>query len=121
MFLIVVGAFLVNSSSDWQDDKYPVTIAVSKTPLSSPFYIAKAIKAFDDTCVEVKYTEVIGGQLAFEKVINGEVEFGTSSDSVMAFQSLNQHAFVTHAMFVQSDNDVKLITRATKKSIQYYG
>ena len=56
--------------------------------------------------------EVIGGQVAFEKVIKGDVDFGTSSDSVMAFQSLTNHAFVTHAMFVQSDNDVKLISHS---------
>lgn len=95
----------------WQQPKYTVTIAVSKTPLSTPFYVAKAIGAFDDTCVSVKYIEVDGGQRAFAKVMNGDVDFGTSSDSVMAFQSLASKSFVSHAMFVQSDNDVKLITR----------
>lgn len=91
--------------------KYQVSIAVSKTPLSTPFYVAQAIGAFDSTCVDVQFDEVIGGQAAFAKVMNGDVDFGTSSDSVIAFQSLAQKSFVTHAMFVQSDNDVKLITR----------
>jgi ABC-type nitrate/sulfonate/bicarbonate transport system substrate-binding protein len=90
-----------------------VSIAVSKTPLSTPLYVAQAINAFDDTCVSVQFNEVIGGQLAFEKVMNGEVDFGTSSDSVIAFQSLANKPFVTHAMFVQSDNDVKLISRSS--------
>jgi len=93
--------------------KYKVSIAVSKTPLSTPFYVAQAINAFDNTCVTVQFDEVIGGQVAFTKVMNGDVDFGTSSDSVIAFQSLAQKNFVTHAMFVQSDNDVKLITRPT--------
>jgi ABC-type nitrate/sulfonate/bicarbonate transport system substrate-binding protein len=95
----------------WKSPKYTVTIAVSKTPLSTPFYVAKAIDAFDKTCVNVEFDEVIGGQKAFAKVINGEADFGTSSDSVIAFQSLANRTFVTHAMFVQSNNDVKLITR----------
>lgn len=90
-------------------------VAVSKTPLSTPFYIAKSINAFEDTCVNVEFKEVVGGQLAFAKVMSGEADFGTSSDSVLAFQSLTNKAFVTHAMFVQSDNDVKLLTRSIDK------
>lgn len=108
-----IGGLYSNFKYLWDQEKFPVTIAVSKTPLSTPFYVAKSINAFEDTCVTVEYDEVIGGQAAFEKVISGEVDFGTSSDSVMAFQSLTKHSFVTHAMFVQSDNDVKLITRSS--------
>ncbi|GAA6206116.1 ABC transporter substrate-binding protein [Thalassotalea sp. SU-HH00458] len=103
---------VVNLTKFWQVEKYPVSIAVSKTPLSAPFYVATAIKAFDSTCVEVEIKDVIGGGVAFNKVIKGEVDFATSSDSVIAFQSLNRLPFVTHAMFAQSDNDVKLITRS---------
>ena len=115
--LVFISAawFYSNFESHWQQPKYPLMIAVSKTPLSTPFYVAKAIGAFDETCVSVEFDEVVGGQRAFAKVMNGEVDFGTSSDSVIAFQSLASKAFVTHAMFVQSDNDVKLITRASAK------
>lgn len=117
IFFVILSLFLgvallyFTRQSIWQKPKHLVTIAVSKTPLSTPFYVAKAINAFDDTCVNVEFEEVVGGQRAFAKVINGEVDFGTSSDSVIAFQSLKHDGFVTHAMFVQSDNDVKLITR----------
>jgi len=100
----------VKYQSFWQSPKHAVTIAVSKTPLSTPFYVAKAIGAFDKTCVQVKFSEVVGGQKAFSEVMSGKADFGTSSDSVIAFQSLANKDFVTHAMFVQSDNDVKLIT-----------
>ena len=111
--LLIISAALFYSTFEvlWQQPKYPVIIAVSKTPLSTPFYVAKAIGAFDETCVSVVFDEVIGGQRAFAKVMSGDADFGTSSDSVIAFQSLAKKAFVTHAMFVQSDNDVKLISR----------
>lgn len=99
----------------WQPPKYPVLIAVSKSPLSTPFYIAKAINAFENTCVSVEYDDVIGGQLAFDKVMSSDVDFGTSSDSVIAFQSLTKKSFVTHVTFVQSDNDLKLLTRKADK------
>jgi ABC-type nitrate/sulfonate/bicarbonate transport system substrate-binding protein len=109
-----VGLYL-NLQHLWEPLKHSVKIAVSKTPLSTPFYVAKSIKSFDKTCVNVEYSEVLGGQIAFDKVMNGEVDFGTSSDSVIAFKSLSKQPFVTHAMFVQSDNDVKLITRSSDK------
>lgn len=96
--------------SSEEKEIYSVSIAVSKSPLSTPFYIAKSINAFENTCVRVEYDEVIGGLVAFDKVMNEEAEFGTSSDSVIAFKSLAKESFVTHAMFVQSDNDVKLLT-----------
>ena len=75
---ITIGilGFYFNLQYFWSMDKHPVTIAVSKTPLSTPFYVAKSINSFDETCVEVEYTEVKGGQIAFEKVMNGDVDFG---------------------------------------------
>jgi ABC-type nitrate/sulfonate/bicarbonate transport system substrate-binding protein len=114
IILVVVGSY-TSFQYFWSTQKYPVTIAVSKTPLSSPFYVAKSINSFDDTCVSVEYVEVMGGQIAFERVMNSEVDFGTSSDSVIAYKSLSKQPFVTHAMFVQSDNDVKLITHSSDK------
>ncbi|WP_246143276.1 ABC transporter substrate-binding protein [Colwellia echini] len=111
--VIIIILLCLYLSKHWQQPKYPVVIAVSKTPLSTPFYVAKAINAFDDTCVNVEFDEVVGGQRAFAKVLNGEVDFGTSSDSLIAFKSLEGQPFVTHAMFVQSDNDVKFISRAS--------
>ena len=113
VFIIGLSVFYFNLDHLWQQQKYSVTIAVSKTPLSTPFYVAQSINAFDNTCVTVEFTETIGGQAAFNKVMSNEADFGTSSDSVIAYQSLTHHSFATHTMFVQSDNDVKLITRTS--------
>lgn len=92
-------------------EKQSISVAVSLTPLSAPFYVAESINAFDDTCVSVAIVDVIGGKRAFEQVMSGKVDFATSSDSVIAYQSLHGGAFVTHGVFVESDNDVKLISR----------
>ncbi|GAA6173377.1 ABC transporter substrate-binding protein [Colwellia sp. KU-HH00111] len=113
LLVIVISVLLVTFTSLdlWQGKKYPVTIAVSKTPLSTPFYVAKTIHAFDSTCVDATFIDVVGGQTAFAMMMSGEADFSTSSDSVIAFQSLTGKAFVSHAVFAQSDNDVKLITQ----------
>jgi ABC-type nitrate/sulfonate/bicarbonate transport system substrate-binding protein len=113
--LISAGLVYSNFKPSWQLEKSSITIAVSKSPLSTPFYVAKSINAFKGTCVNVEYDEVLGGQIAFAKVMSGEADFGTSSDSVLAFNSLTKQLFVTHAMFVESDNDVKLLTRTVDK------
>jgi ABC-type nitrate/sulfonate/bicarbonate transport system substrate-binding protein len=91
-------------------DKIPVKIAVSKTPLSAPFFIAKEMRYFEESCVKVTLDKTIGGKLSFEKVVTGQADFGTSSDSVIAFKSLSRSDFSTLTTFVQSDNDVKIIT-----------
>lgn len=121
LLIICIGLLYCYTSNSWFQKQYPITVAVSKTPLSSPFYVAKAINAFDETCVRVEYNEVIGGQAAFNQVINDAADFGTSSDSVIAFASLTEQAFVTHAMFSQSDNDVKLITRTADEITSIIG
>jgi len=115
ILLIFVTTVLLYSYAQnmWQLEKYSVSIAVAKSPLSAPFYVAKSINAFEDTCVNVEYDEVIGGQRAFGKVMSGKTDFGTSSGSIIAYESLAKKSFVTHAMFVQSDNDVKLMTRTS--------
>lgn len=109
MSALVIGV-IFSFNNYLKPEKIAISIAVSKTPLSTPLYIAKNINAFKDTCVSIEFIEVLGGQAAFSKVVNREVDFGTSSDSVIAFQSSNTDKFVTHASFVQSDNDVKLVT-----------
>jgi sulfonate transport system substrate-binding protein len=117
LIIFGLGILSFNLQSFWHQEKYSVIIAVSTPPpLSTPFYIAKAINAFDDTCVRVKYEQVIGGKVAFDQAMSGKVDFGISSNSVIAFQSLTTPSFVTHAMFVQSDNYVKLITYSANKN-----
>ena len=117
ILIIIVTTVLLYSNAQhiWPLEKYSVSIAVAQSPLSAPFYVAKSINAFDNTCVSVEYNDVIGGQSAFAKVMNAEADFGTSSDSIIAYESLANKPFVTHAMFVQSDNDVKIMTRTSVK------
>lgn len=112
LFLLIAVCLLYAACLDQtvDSDKILVKIAVSQTPLSAPFYIAQKMKYFEESCVNVTLEETIGGKQNFEKVINGEADFGTSSDSVIVFKSLNKDKFSTLTTFVQSDNDVKIIT-----------
>lgn len=88
-----------------------VDVAVSRTPLSAPLYIADELGLFREEGLDVELVELIGGLRSFEHMINGAADFATTSDSVLMFQGFKRRDFVNVATFVQSDNDVKIITR----------
>ncbi|WP_413701254.1 ABC transporter substrate-binding protein [Psychromonas sp. KJ10-10] len=99
-------------------NKPTITMAVSKTPLSAPIYIAESLGFFKQSCVNVVIDDVIGGKNSFDQVMLGNADFGTSSNSVIVFQSMYHSDFVTLANFAQSDNDVKLITHLNMQANQ---
>ena len=109
---LVLGiVFLALNRQIFWDEQVPeVVIAVSKTPLSAPIYVAHEKSLFDPSCVKVKLKDVFGGNRSFETVVSGDADFGTSSDSVIVFKSALRNDFVNLGTFVQSDNDVKLVT-----------
>ncbi len=88
----------------------PVTIAVSRSPLSAPIYIAEAMGIFRKNGLDVRLQEVIGGGRSFKQLMDGHADFGTSSGSVMALAAVEMQPFVALATFVQSDNDVKILS-----------
>ncbi len=90
----------------------PVSLAVSKTPLSAPVYLAADLGYFADEGVQVTLDEVIGGPRSFAQVLDGRSTLGTASDSVMMFQGFETDQVVILTSFVQSDNDVKILVQA---------
>jgi ABC-type nitrate/sulfonate/bicarbonate transport system substrate-binding protein len=88
----------------------PVSIAVSRTPLSAPIYIADSMGLFKRHGLDVTLHEVIGGYRSFAQVMDGHADFGTSSDSVLAFAALEKQPYVALATFVQSSDDIKILS-----------
>ncbi|NVK41374.1 MAG: ABC transporter substrate-binding protein [Oceanospirillaceae bacterium] len=89
-----------------------LSIAVSRTPLSTPIYVAAAKGFFRQQGLDVALDEIIGGNRAFDRMIEGHADLATSSDSVVIFRSFQRRDFVVLASFVTSDNDVKLLASA---------
>lgn len=90
----------------------PLNIAMSTTPLSAPLIIAAEKKLFEKHGALVNLLPVRGGKLCFNKMIDGEVDLATSSESVIMFNGFSRNDFSVLTSFVESDNDVKLITLA---------
>ncbi|MBY7874170.1 ABC transporter substrate-binding protein [Vibrio fluvialis] len=101
----------------------PIRIAVSQTPLSSPFFIASKLKFFQQQGLDVTLVPCSGGVACADSLFNGSVDFATASESVVMFKSFERHDFVLLASFVSSDNDLKLLTLDNRniKSIEDLG
>ncbi len=87
----------------------PIKIAVSQTPLSLPFYIAKHQGFFENRDVSVEFQNVIGGHRAFKALQDGEVDLATASEAVVMFNSFKADNFSILTTFVNSEDDIKLL------------
>lgn len=110
MSLLVAGCGEAEQPSlDSEQYLKNISVAVSTTPLSAPFYIAEANGYFSEQGLKVNLVDTIGGHRCLTKVLNSEVEMGTSSDYPIMKRSFERNDFVIAATFVSSDNDVKLV------------
>lgn len=107
-FLSIVGFGYKEGNS--QSQLPQVKIAVSTTPLSAPFYIAKVKGFFKIAGVDVSIKEIPGGKKCFEALQRQEVDLATASKSVIMFNSFKHANFSVLTSFVESDNDIKIVT-----------
>lgn len=89
----------------------PLVLALSRTPLSLPFYIAENEGYFLSEGVDIQINEVIGGHRTMQLLLEGQADLATSSEAVVMFNSFNRNDFAIICSFVSSANDVKIITR----------
>lgn len=108
-FMLTLTVVILSASITWADAS-KVSIAVSQTPLSLPFFVADSQGFFDDENVDVVFEPVIGGHRAYLKVVEGEADMGTSSDAVVMFNATPNSNFSLVSTFVHSNEDVKLVS-----------
>ena len=84
-------------------------IAVSQTPLSSPFFIAEKRSLFAAHGVNVEIVDRIGGHRSMKAMLNNEADYATSSDMVIMNSARKGSAFSVLATFVSSALDMALI------------
>ena len=87
----------------------PLVLALSKTPLSLPFYVAERHGLFAAEGLELQIREVIGGHRALQQVLAGQADLATCSEAVVMFTSFQSRDFALLASFVTSTDDVKLV------------
>ncbi len=91
----------------------PIRISVSRTPLSLPIFVAESRGYFAAEGLPVRISEVIGGHRTLQQVFDGSADMATSSDAVVMFNSFKRDDYAVIATFVSSDDDLRLVTRAS--------
>ena len=86
-----------------------IRVGVSLTPLASPFLIAD-LGLFDDYDLDVTLYPCASGIACTQLMLNRDVEYATASESVVMFQSFERKDLALLVSFVESDNDLKLLT-----------
>ncbi len=87
-----------------------IKIGVSQTPLTAPFIIAKHLAMFEQANLNVQLVECFGGVACSEALIADQVDYATASESVVMFKSYQTQDIALLTSFVQSTNDLKLLT-----------
>jgi len=90
-----------------------ITIGVSSSPMSIPFYVAERRGFFRDEGVDVVLVlvECPTGSVCLSQLLESKVQLATASDLPIMFRSFDSVPFKVLATFAASQ-DVKLITRA---------
>lgn len=89
----------------------PLDIAVSRTPLSLPLYVAEAQGFFAKEGVDVRFADCMGGQRCMRMLLEGQAQVATMSDAPIMFGAFTSREFVVFATIVTTTDDVKLIAR----------
>lgn len=89
----------------------PLRIAVSKSMLSLPMFVAEAQGYFAAERLQVSISECSGGHRCLRQVLDGAADVATAGDLPIMFNSFERDDFAVLATFVTSTDDVKLLVR----------
>lgn len=89
----------------------PLELAVARTPLSLPLYVAEAEGYFAERGLALKLSDCVGGHRCLQLVLDGSADVATASDSPVMFRSFERSDFVVVGTFVTTSDDVKLVGR----------
>lgn len=111
LLLLMAVAMSVLSCGSETKNSIPIRIAISKTPLSSPLYIAAAEGYFAQCGLDATLKEYAGGLRSMNALFDGEADFATGSDTLVAFNAQNHKDLAIVAGLSNSDHDTKILRR----------
>lgn len=100
---------LATACSSWAE---PLTLAVSRTPLSLPLYIAQQNGYFTAEGLEIKFNECLGGHRCLRQVLDGQADVATAGDLPVVMNSFSSSDYAVIGTFTKSNDDIKLIASA---------
>ena len=86
-------------------------VAVSKSPLSLPLYVAQDKDYFAMEGLDVTLTECIAGQRCLRDVFEGRADIATVTELPVVFSSFDRTDYAVVATFSSTSDDLKLVAR----------
>ena len=87
----------------------PLTLAVARTPLSLPVYVASEKGFFAAEGVELRLAECSGGHRCLKQLLDGHADLATASELPIVFQTFERSDFAVMGTMVTTTEDIKLI------------
>jgi len=107
----VTGLLLVASLAAPASQAAVLRLAVSTTPLSTPFYVADKLGLFAEEGLQVTIADCNGGKLCLAQALSGARDLATASELPIMFSSFTRSDFSIVATFASTSRNVKLVTR----------
>lgn len=85
--------------------------AVSRLPLSLPFYVAETQGYFAAEGLKLRIEDCHFGRLCMKRLLGGEVQIATAADAAIAVNSFAGKTFAILATMTDSSNGSKLLAR----------
>ncbi|UPQ89712.1 ABC transporter substrate-binding protein [Vibrio sinaloensis] len=116
ILVLTVSALLFYQHKIRTEDLVDETkIGVSLTPLSAPFFVADQMGLFKQYGLNVSLLPCSSGVSCADLMLSSDVDYATASESVVMFKSFQRDDILLLASFVESDNDLKLLSLVPSK------
>lgn len=106
----VVAGVIIGMKVNKKTSSSHIKIGVSLTPSSSPFLIAEQLGLFKHFGLDATLFPCSSGAACTQLMLDQSVDYAIASESVVMFQSFERDDLTLLASFVESDNDLKLLT-----------
>lgn len=94
----------------------PLRLAVSRTPLSLPLYVAEEKGYFAAESLDVQLQECIGGQRCLGLLLEGRADVATVADLPLALAAFERPEFSIIGTFVTATDDLKIVVRGPRSA-----
>lgn len=84
-------------------------LAVSKSPLSLPFFVAREQKLFEKHNVKLRWIECLGGNRCIKDLVEDRADMATSSELPFMFALMDGNPITMVATFATAKDDMKFI------------